>query len=213
MIRPDWFPDWRGQPCAVVASGPSALATEIHKLRGRCRVIAVNTSYRLAPWADALYAGDARWWDWHRGAPDFTGIKITQSEDAARKYGLHLVHLLDPGHPLAHSIIMDRPGLIGRGDNGGFQALNLAAQFGGSPILLVGIDCAGARWHGKHPGGNVSQKPSTLAHWARLFDSQAPTFDALGISVLNCSPLSALQEYPKVSIDDAIDRELSSSRR
>ena len=66
--------DWTGEPCIVVASGPSLDADTAHRVRmarwtDGWRVIVVNDAYRLLPRADILYACDARWWELHEGAP------------------------------------------------------------------------------------------------------------------------------------------------
>ena len=54
-----------------IASGPSLTAEQVaavKKLRDerggdRVKVIVINTSFRLAPWADILFAMDKAWWD------------------------------------------------------------------------------------------------------------------------------------------------------
>src|SRR5215467_2292945 len=46
MKRPDWFPDWRGRACAIIASGPSAKVTPLELLRGQIPVLVINTSYQ-----------------------------------------------------------------------------------------------------------------------------------------------------------------------
>ena len=66
-------PLWQGETCAVLASGPSMSREVAELVRGRVRVIAVNNQGidtevngklepALAPWADVLYAADAKWW-------------------------------------------------------------------------------------------------------------------------------------------------------
>jgi hypothetical protein len=56
-------PVWAGETAVLVASGPSLCPSDVDRVRGRARVIAVNDGYRLAPWADVLYACDRRWVD------------------------------------------------------------------------------------------------------------------------------------------------------
>lgn len=198
-----WFPDWSGQTCAVVASGPSSTQERVDQLRDRCRVIVVNNTHELAPWADVLYAADERWWVVRRPYwQKFEGLKVTQSASAARNNGLHLVHLLDPRDDRMN---LAPRGLIGRGGNSGFQAVNLALQFGARKILLLGLDFCGENWHGRHRDGlrNRAHK-GTLGKWAKVFDCQADILASLGVAVVNCSPCSILQRYPKASIEDAL---------
>src|SRR6185503_19111154 len=60
--------------CIVAATGPSLTADVAEQCRGH-RVLAVNDAYRRIPFAEALYAGDADWWEVHAGCPDFAGEK------------------------------------------------------------------------------------------------------------------------------------------
>lgn len=198
MSRPDWFPDWSGQDCVIVASGPSALAQPIFLARGRCRAISVNHSWRLAPWADVLYASDEAWWEAGFGAA-FVGLKVSRSEVAGvNKVGLAATH-----DGWENRMILDRPGTIGAGGSSGFQALNLAVQFGARRIALVGFDARvdnGTHWHGDHSAGLTNPGAGTAAMWVAHLDRVAATLRAAGVEVTNCSPDSALEGYRKVGL-------------
>lgn len=201
-MRPAWYPDWSGQAAVIVASGASATVEAIAQLRGRVRVIVVNTSYQLAPWADVLYACDLKWWDWHQGAPEFAGLKVCHEKKAAERYGLNRVDLLgsEDQSKLSHV-----SGVLGRGGNSGYHAFNLALQFGARRIGLLGLDFCGRRWHGPHPNGR-EQAADTLERWRVRFDAAAGEAKAMGADVVNLSPVSALTDYPKLSIEDALKR-------
>src|SRR5580765_1895454 len=54
-------PVWAGEPCAILASGPS-MSQQVADAVRRLRTVVVNNTFRLAPWADILYAADSRWW-------------------------------------------------------------------------------------------------------------------------------------------------------
>lgn len=199
----DWIPDWRGQTCAVVASGQSATPEALAKLRGRCRMIVVNTTYRLAPWADALYAADGLWWRCHPEALQFAGMRITADATTANVHGLHLVKIAS-GPPIVHRILSHRRE-IGHGGNSGFQAINIAVLAGAKRLLWLGLDYRGEHWHGNHPVPLKNARPESMQRWACVLDKQAPLFVALGIEVVNLSPLSLLSAYPQMSTDDALD--------
>lgn len=150
-----------------------------------------------------LYACDRRWWDHSAGVPEFAGLKVTGDRQAAVRHGLRVVW------PDANrnELLLERAGWIGYGGNSGFQALNLALQFGAMRLVLVGFDltlAAGVHWHGKHEGGLNNPSAESLARWARTLDRQAPMLEALGIEVLNASPASALTAFPKVPLEDAL---------
>ncbi len=57
--------DFPGGTILCVASGPSLTQEDVDYCRGKVdAAIAVNTSYQRVPWAYALYAADAHWWNW-----------------------------------------------------------------------------------------------------------------------------------------------------
>jgi hypothetical protein len=204
QAAPEWFPDWRGETCVIVASGPSAKDVPIDAARGRARAIAINNSWQLAPWADALYATDFVWWERNRGVPEFAGLKISQDERLVDRpaWGVRLV----TGRNDAR-ILVTSPGEISHGGNSGFAALNLAVQFGVSRMVLVGYDMRvdrGLHWHGKHGDGLNNPADDTVRKWRRMIDGQAPVLAALGVVVINASPISALASYPKMSLMEAL---------
>lgn len=108
----------------------------------------------------------------------------------------------------SEKLIVDRPGTVGWGGNSGFHALNLAVQFGARKIILVGFDMhlqAGHHWHGKHPQGLNNPTDRNVGRWRRTFDAAAPQLETLGAAVVNTSPISALSNYPKMSLEDALE--------
>ena len=203
-----WFPDWRGKTAIVLASGPSAKDADLEVARGRAEVLAVNESWRLAPWASALYGCDGTWWLSKGGVPEFAGLKVTQDVTASTAYGLRRVRL----HLATGRMHMDVAGEIGGGSrrgggNSGFQALNLALQFGAARILLVGFDMSlagGVHWHGAHPARLNNPSARAIGHWAEVLDAVAPAIADLGVEVLNCSPPSALAAYRKANLAEAL---------
>ncbi|MCR5875165.1 hypothetical protein LRS10_13790 [Phenylobacterium sp. J426] len=165
-------------------------------------MLAVNESWRLAPWADVLYACDPGWWVYRRGVPEYLGLKVTADLGAAETFGLQHVALAEREHQ-----ILTTPGRIGCGGNSGFQALNLALQFGAPRIVLVGLDysaSAGVHWHGRHRGHLSNPTAARLAEWARRLDAQAVALAELGVEVLNASPASALTAFRKISLEEAL---------
>lgn len=208
----DWMPDWRGRIAVLVASGPSALEVDLSLARHVAAVGVVNSSFRLAPWADVLYAADAAWWTVHDGAPDFMGLKIAvdgaEQQDGGPRGARRAVALAGTKRVIlsGDDMIFDRRGYIGRGGNSGFQLLNLAVQFGARHIALVGYDFCGDHWHGMHPEPLRNHRQSTMDRWAARLDAQAPCLIAHGIEVINCSTKSILGTYPKMSLPAALKR-------
>lgn len=203
MSRPAWFPDWSGRTAVVLASGPSARDAPIELAQGRAAVIATNESWRLAPWADALYACDGEWWA--TGAGDgFRGLKVSRSEWP----GVKKISLIGSEGSWSNAVEFDRLGYIGAGAGSGFQAMNLAIQFGARRIALVGFDARvdlGVHWHGCHGNGLKNPFSHTAALWVRFMDEAAPDIARRRIEVVNCSPVSAISAFPFVDLADALE--------
>lgn len=199
---PMWMPDWSGETCVIVASGPSAADVPLGLAKGKARCITINSSWRLAPWADMLFAADYRWWKSVNGCPEFTGIKATIDARAAREWGINRLHSTN-----ANIVQLHRRGSIGWGGNSGFCALNLAANLHCKRILLVGYDLridAGLHWHGPHGEGLRNPTEAKLGVWRKAIDSAAKALAGAGIEVVNCSLVSALQSYKKKPFNEAL---------
>lgn len=172
----------------------------------------------MAPWADALYAADAHWWETKRGCREFRGLRVSQSDQAAKMYaGIRQICLRRVAR-----IIRSPKGLIaagsddrGTGANSGFQAINLAVQFGASRLLLVGFDMRidrGAHWHGEHGGGLSNPTDAGVSRWRAVLDRNAAYFEAVGVDVINCSAVSALRNYRKMDLDCALADKIGTPR-
>jgi hypothetical protein len=202
---PRWFPRWFGRCVVVVASGPSAGEVDWEEARAASESlpadrrpvwVTINASYRLAPWADALYAADGLFWTRDEGARAFPGLKVTQHVRDAARFGLECVKL----NPKRRTMAFEQFGEIGSGGNSGFQAVNLAAQAGAARIVLVGFDYSlarGVHWHGAHPPGMNNPSERNCDRWRGDLDAAAPLLAGLGIEVLNASPYSTLTAYEK----------------
>ena len=192
---------WPGGTVVCMASGPSLTKEDADYCRGKADgVIVVNTTYQMAPWADALIASDVRWWQWHKGAKDFHGLKYATSK-AVKWSGVQL--LKNTGRDGLET----NPSGLKHGMNSGYRAVNLAVHFGAARILLLGYDMqrgAGKdrleHWHGDHPIASRSAYPVFRKH----FETLVEPLKALGIDVLNCTPGSALECFPKAPLRDVL---------
>lgn len=209
---PDWFPDWSGECVAIVAAGPSVKQDEVNKLRDRIHVIAINESYKLCRWADALYSCDKMWWDLNKGAKDFSGLKITQCDQAVKVYpDIKKINIRRTQNNVVHEFLMDKAGEVGGGGNGGYQMLNLAVQFGATAVALLGFDCCSPdiqkpHWHGRHPSPLNNPIQTNFVTWRTHLDNAAAKLAQLNVDVVNCSPISTVSKYPRLTVDDALKR-------
>lgn len=181
----------------MLGAGESARDVVATLRPGAVRVIAVNRSFELAPWAEVLYAGDASFWRHYPGARVFDGWRFC-ADDYVHYFGadIHPVTIARGRDKLRLTAMIRQPvGTIGFGGNSGFQAVNLAAQFGASRILLC-LDYRGKHWHPDHPPALRNPSDGQLGVWARDLDKQAGTLKSWGIEVVNVAKNSSLRAYP-----------------
>jgi len=200
---------WRGATAVVVGGGPSLTQAQCERAhRAGLKVLAVNDAIRpdRAPFADAHYFCDERWWRWHREKrwyQDFRGLRVTLENP--------VVVAADPTIKSMQNLGRDglcpaRHGLH-TGRNGGYQAIGLAVHFGVARILLIGFDLKPAadgrsHWHGGHP---VPVNPTAYELlMLPMFPSLIGPLAALGVELINCTPDSALKCFPRMTLEEAI---------
>lgn len=198
---------WPGATFVIIGGGPSLIPSDVEFCRGRARVIAVNDAYRLAPWADALYAFDWAWWQHHADAlQSFLGLKYSMRQDIALKpeWG---VTQLQMG---AEYGLSSDPTTLNHGKNGVFQAMNLAVHLGAKKIRLLGVDMqkgddGRTHWFGDHPSTITKRtKGPCFDYWKTCFQSLERPLSELGIEVVNCSRRTALKVWPPMSLEEAL---------
>lgn len=214
---------------ALLAGGPS-LTMEQFDLVGaaraadRLRVIAINDSYLLAPWADVHYAADAKWHRWHTEGVDKPLLRLSAAEVRGRwlsfpgqKCTTHTaasavpeaVHVMPcrDFSPQSSTVSLD-PAVLMSGRHGGFQALNMAILAGASTILLLGYDaCDGAagerHFHGRHPV-ETDSPARRYATFRESFRLAQDDIRAAGVRVVNCSLVSSIDTFEKRPFEEML---------
>jgi hypothetical protein len=189
---------WDGFSVAILASGESLSVEQceaVRAWRGRAanrKVIAINTTFRRAPWADLLYACDATWWAEYleEVRRDFAGELWTQDSATAQKNaGVKFIRS-DRGKGLCK-----KAGIVNQGANSGYQAIGLAYWSGSADVFLLGYDMRGGHWHGNHPP--KLQKNNRFDVFLTNFTSLAIDVEKeAGFAVVNCTPKSSLKAFP-----------------
>lgn len=155
------------------------------------------------PDSDVHYACDWRWWNSYKGLPDYKGLKLCQDNNfSGDDWGVKHVTV---NRSVDHLLVSEF-GTLGWGGNSGFHALNLAVQFGVKQIILVGYDMTlkdGIHWHGPHKVLN-NPNPGNVARWRNAVDNAHTMLDSMGISVINCSAVSTLLNYQKMSLEEVL---------
>lgn len=193
--------DWEGETAFVLAGGPSVLDLDLSLLKGR-RVIAINSAHLTYPSADALFYADAGWWtDTGWKEPAFAGEIFTTSSVGGPKTVKRLVKIkpalgvsTDPGR-----VAMDATSVAG--------ATNILIHRGVARIIWLGVDgCLGPNGRRHHHGARY---PNPLIKgWfdrhRKELESLAPSIRALGVEIINCSPVSHIACWPKMSLPEAL---------
>ena len=219
MKLPFWnvAPEWAGETVAILGGGPSLTPWQAEACRGACRVIAVNTSYWLAPWADLLYFSDDVWWCWHHGGMEMSGQShpgdpryhafrgIKAALENARTYGRDPAARILKNYDTGSGLCTIRDGVY-TGRNSGYQAINLAVHLGVARILLLGFDMRAVagrtHWHMAH------KRPTAPGDFEKEMLPRFPSLVAplaeRGIEIINCTPGSAIECFPRGRIESAL---------
>jgi len=193
---------WEGETAVCLASGPSLCADDAEYCRGRARVIAVKDAVQLAPWADVLYGtghDTSRWWDVHGPTlKAFAGARYTLDHTAA-KWALVLAMTGDRG-------LETEPYGLRHGHHSGYAAVNLAVLYGARRIVLVGYDTGHSPHGDKYFFGNRPdrQVSSPFGRFMEAFESIVQPLADLGIEVINASRVSALEMFPRMTLQEAL---------
>jgi hypothetical protein len=195
--------DWSLVTTVVLGAGPSLTDEQVLHVRNAdfVRVITVNVSYQKAPWADVFYGGDYLFYKVHYArmkAVAFKHVEMwTQDNAAAERWQINRIRGVNR-EGLGHSDIH-------MGGNSGYQAINLAFLWGCKRILLLGMDMrlgphGEKHWHGDHEEPLVQRQ--TFDQWLLRFEKMAIDLKAVGVSVVNCTPGSALTCFPMSDIGE-----------
>jgi hypothetical protein len=147
--------------------------------------IVVSDSHELRPDAIALVSNDTTWWRCNPMAKHFAGRKFSTN------------HI--PGVEL-----VKRSGLLGRESNSGVVSLYVALEiFGFTKTLLLGFDCHGTHYFGPHKEPLRNTTPQRFEVFKRQFHGLGKLFKGRA-EIINCTPNSALECFPKMTLAEAI---------
>jgi len=138
---------------------------------------------------------------------DYDGICWTQShqwKDGKERpvdpasWGLRVLESRDkPG-------LSREQGVIHRGQNSGYQAINLAYLLGAERIILLGFDMMMYKdqrhWFGDHPA--PLNMASDYATFALQFDTIKP--EDYGLEILNCSRRTTIRAFPIHDLNECL---------
>lgn len=258
--RDYWTPEalFRGETVFCLASGPSLTQEVVDKVRGKGRVIAVNSTVYLAPWADALFFTDSGWFErgrdpalcgrhgddqWERRVfiENFPGLVVSMAAAAKRVLPHKVKRIKGRGQPTDNPPrfpALGSPEIHG-GRTSGHTAISLAIALGAVRIVLLGYDMrmlpVGGPYENPPTGSQEERDILSKSSHPRHYEMRAryrehhhseytgprdlfiyetdfiPAFRgwhagarAVGVEIVNCTPGSAIPEFPFVDLDEVV---------
>ena len=177
-----------------------------------CRLFACNDAIRWAPDAALLHACNWQWWDarWPE-VKDLPCEKWTTRKESAEKYGINYIAEVNrPG------LSQDR-NLLHHGHSSGYQLVGMAYRAGAERIVLIGYDMKFApdydgrsKQVGSGPRHFFGEYERELQHWPSVKVRAGVHIELLDlywsvaqqglVEIINCTPGSALNCFPRVDI-------------
>lgn len=190
---------WHGDTCAIIGGGPSAKDIAIEDLRP-VRVIAVNMAFRLADWFDVAFYGDPQFpHRYGQGIERYPGLVVTVREEHIGRPGIKVVQ-----RSLLTGLSKD-PRRLMWNLNSGSCAINLATLLGAGKIILIGFDMQKVEGRNNYHDHYAKDNP-TMDYGRPLgcFPAIARDLDALGVSCINTCLTSAIEVFPKMTLEEAL---------
>jgi hypothetical protein len=153
-------------------------------------VIVANTTFRIAPWADAIFAMDRQWWDTY-------GKEVLRDFKGARYSSNTVISNLN--------VTRLPPSAFKPFGNSGAGCIALAHQGEAAKVIMLGYDCqytGGQRhWHGDHPtnlgnAGSINKWPAKFAELKKSLGS---------LEVINASRETALDCFPRANLEECLE--------
>jgi len=189
-------------------SSPSAYSPFMESIHNK-HVIGINVSYLIGNWIDMVFFGDIGFLlAQMQYISQFPGLKVSCHPTTAQySWVKFLPH--DKQHRLG---ISSNPKAVCWNGNSGAAAISVAANAGAKRIFLLGFDMKlddtqHQHWHNLYKRHGVKRnKPGGLPFKKHLqgFPQILKDAQARGIEIINVSPDSAITEFPRVVLKEAL---------
>jgi len=197
-------PWWDDRTVFLVGGGPSLRGFDFSRLIGRGYVVGVNQAMLELPELCAGVSMDHRFIEHRRveiGAlAAFVPIYLATSKLAPIEDAIYLRHRAAAG-------LSDDPSEISRGSTSGYCALNIATLKRARRIVLLGYDYGEtehAHWHDAYPWHVRDANAQSWPVWAMQYEAAAEHCRKRGIEVINASPVSRIEAFPKCTVMEAM---------
>jgi hypothetical protein len=195
-------PLWSGATGFVLGGGPTLSSAMAESIRGR-HVIAVNSACHIAPTAEILFWNDHSWFETHLAiVMAWPGLAVTTNRHSKVAAPDRLLRVEGEDRP-------DFPPLgsktIRRGCSSGHLAVALAIALGAARVVLLGFDMRAIDGRSHHHDDYRNNVPDLYAKsFAPGFAGWRAAATQAGVTILNATPDSALEEFPMVALADVL---------
>lgn len=199
---------WAGRTVYIIGGGTSLIGMDWSPFRRRT-VLGCNDAFLLGMWVDAMIFGDNDWLDHHRESLRWwTNMKVAVTPNDPMDARIRWMNRWPLG------FCSGLKGRIAWNENTGFAAINLACILGAARVALLGFDMRlgmddrGNPKNNWHP--NQVNAPSQtnydrfLKTLPKLIDGKAKTFPDVEILNVVRGDGSALDCWPKITVEEAV---------
>lgn len=196
------------------SKGPEIYSPYLSPIQDR-HVIGVNAAYLIGTWIDFIVFGDNGFYRKNRtnllNYPKPV-ISVTKGAGVQFDSGIKLVRR---HNKKSSGLVLDNPRFICWNGNSGASAINVAYHMGARRIILLGFDMnldsnLSQHWHIHYASAGRDKKDKNFKkrlpfhRHLKGFPDIARDAKKAGVEILNVSPDSAIQDFPKVNLKEVL---------
>jgi len=198
-------------------SSPSVYSPYMKSIHHK-HVIGINIAFMIGDWMDIIFFGDNGFFlKYQELLANHPALRVTCTNiETARS--ANWVKVLDKDNDHVKGISQN-PKLVSWNGNSGAAAISLAAHTGAKRIILVGFDMnlgedMSQHWHDEYERGKINTPDSqkrwqpTIERHQRGFEQIAIDAKKMGIEILNASPTSEINLFPKYTVKELVNHNL-----
>ena len=182
-------------------------------------VIGINVAYLIGTWIDMVFFGDNKFLLAHKdGLAAWPGLKVSCHSQSS-KYNWIKTLPKDNSRPRG---ISPNPKNVSWNTNSGSAAISIAANAGAKRVILLGFDMKHdengySHWHKLYvneprPGDARNMRAKRHVPYVRHlrgFPEIARDAKLRGITIINANPDSAIEQFPKRSVKEILNENIS----
>lgn len=190
----------------IIGGGFSVKSFDFKYVKSHWPVIGVNDAFKLGDFIDFIWFGDQRWYEWNRDLL-IEQCKLGRVYTCAESIEDDpMIRCFKRGKPLGIETSLNQ---VSWNRASGASAINFSYHLGARKIILIGFDLkrgsnGETHWHDYHKTKD-KDIDTLFLRYLEPFKKIKEDADKLGIEIINVNPDSAIQEFPKMSIKEALE--------